>query len=112
VGGPSPWGAVDHVQALGPDVVAVSTPSHGGLWVSPEAMTSIPAALRATAYSSGGWFEEDCDWCIPYLALGLDRFEADPALAVESLAAARRTLRSCHAAFAGLLDSGADGPPA
>ena len=109
VGGPSPWGAVDHADALGPDVIVVSTPSHGGLWVSPEAMTSIPAALRATAYSSGGWFEEDCDWCIPYLALGLHRFEESPARAGETLAAARSTLLACHADLAGLLIGGTDG---
>ena len=110
IGGASPWGAVDHLHALGPDVVAVSTASHGGLWVSPEAMASIPAALRATAYSVGGWFEEDCDWCIPYLALGLHRFEASPARAAQTLAAARMTLRACHAGFADLLIGGTCGP--
>ena len=110
VGDPSPWGAVDRVYALGPDVVVVATPSHGGLWVSPQAMTSIPAPLRATAYSGGGWFEEDCDWCIPYLALGLHRFEANAARAAETMEAARRTLLSCHADRADLLAGRMDWP--
>jgi hypothetical protein len=112
LGDPSPWGPIDHVQALGEHAVAVATPSHGGLWVSAEAMASIPAPLRATAYSRGGWFEEDCDWCIPYLALGLHRFEASPARAAETLEAARTTLLSCHAGFASLLLDRPAAPPA
>ena len=99
----SPWGVIDHVYALGPDVVVVATPSHGGLWVSPEAMTSIPEALRETACSRGGWFEEDCDWCIPYVALGLHRYEESAELGATVLEVARRTLWSCHADLAGLL---------
>ena len=109
VGSPSPWGAIDHVEALGPEVVVVSTPSHGGFWVSPRAMATIPEPLRATPYSGGGWFEEDCDWCIPYLALGLHRFEASPARAAETVAAARSVLRACHGAFADLLACAAGG---
>lgn len=112
VGDPSPWGAVDHVYPLGPDVVVVATPSHGGLWVSPEAMTLIPRPLRATAYSRGGWFEEDCDWCIPYLALGLHRFEPSPGRGAEMLETARLTLLSCHGGLACLLADRPDTPPA
>ena len=74
-GDASPWGSIDNVTPLGPDAVAVTTPSHGGIWVSPAGLAKIPEPLRATAYSGGGWFEEDCDWCIPYLALGLHAFE-------------------------------------
>ena len=47
------------------------------LGLAPRPGETIPEPLRETAYSGGGWFEEDCDWCIPYLALGLHRFEAD-----------------------------------
>ena len=108
----SPWGAVDHVQALGPHVVVVATPSRGGLWVSPEAMTLIPAPLRETAYSRGGWFEEDCDWCIPYLALGLHRYETGAGRGAEVLEAAHKTLLSCHGALASLLTDGLPAPPA
>ena len=103
-GDASPWGSIDSVTPLGPDAVAVSTPSHGGIWVSPAGLERIPEPLRATAYSGGGWFEEDCDWCIPYLALGLHAFE-EPAERRDSLrTAARRTLETWHAAHAGLLE--------
>ena len=102
-GDPSPWGLIDRVIPLGPHAVAVSTPSHGGVWVSPAGLATIPEPLRATAYSGRGWFEEDCDWCIPYLALGLHAFEA-PATGREHVRAAWRTLERWHAAHAALLD--------
>src|SRR5689334_23047785 len=76
-GSSSPWGPIQTVEALGPDAVSVATASHGGLRVSPTALARLPEAIRQTASSANGWFEEDCDWALPYLALGLDQFEAD-----------------------------------
>jgi hypothetical protein len=102
-GDPSPWGLIDHVTPLGPDAVVVSTPSHGGVWVSPTALARIPEPLRETAYSGRGWFEEDCDWCIPYLALGLHRFEPDAERGRRYLEAAEKTFRLAHREHAGLL---------
>lgn len=103
VGSPSPWGPIQSVTPLGADAVVVTTASHGGVCVSPEALLKIPQPVRATAYSGGGWFEEDCDWAIPYLALGLDRFEADVGRAGVLRDAARRTAWTCHRPHAALL---------
>jgi hypothetical protein len=103
-GDPSPWGTIDSVTPLGPDALAVSTPSHGGIWVSPAALARIPEPLRATTYSGAGWFEEDCDWCIPYLALGLHAFEEPAERRDHVRAVARRTFETWHAAHAGLLE--------
>lgn len=75
VGSSSLWGPIQHITPLGPDAVVVSTASHGGVCVSRAALERLPEPLRHTAYS-GGWFEEDCDWAIPYLALSLDAAEA------------------------------------
>jgi hypothetical protein len=91
-GSASPWGPIQTVTPLGPDAVAVTTASHGGIGVSLTALARIPEPLQATAYSGGGWFEEDCDWAIPYLVLGLGAFEPDAARAAECWAAARATL--------------------
>ncbi len=73
--------------------------------MTPDALAKIPAPLRTTAYSGGGWFEEDCDWCIPYLVLGLHRFDGPKDRQDRVLAAARRTLLTYHAANAALIDS-------
>jgi DNA repair protein RadC len=99
---------IDSATPLGPDAVAVSTPSHGGIWVAAHALETIPEPLRVTPYSGGGWFEEDCDWCIPYLALGLHRFEEGPERGAQNLAAAQKTLWLCHKDLAGLLDHAGD----
>ena len=72
-----PRGAIQPLTPLGPDAVAVSTASHGGIRISLTALARLPEPLQATVYSGAGWFEEDCDWAIPYLALGLDAFEPD-----------------------------------
>jgi hypothetical protein len=107
-GSRSPWGPIQHVTPLGAEAVAVSTASHGGVLVAPTALSRIPPPLRFTAYSQGGWFEEDCDWSIPYLALGLDRFETEPGRGDRMGDAARRTLWACHRDHAPLLGLPAD----
>ena len=109
VGASSPWGPIQHLTPLGPDAVAVSTASHGGIRVSLTALSRIPEPLQATAYSDAGWFEEDCDWAIPYLALGLDAFEPDAARAAEVWAAAVHTVKRYHPQHATTL--GADSEP-
>jgi hypothetical protein len=96
VGSSSPWGPIDSVTPLGPEAVEVTTASHGGLRVSLTALARIPEPMRDTSFSGGGWFEEDCDWAIPYLVLGLDRFEPTAARGAEVAEAARRTLARFH----------------
>ena len=102
-GSPSPWGPIQTVTSLGPDAVAVTTASHGGLRLSPAALSRLPDAIQRTAYSAHGWFEEDCDWALPYLALGLDAHEPDAARAAEVHAAAVRTVQRFHPHHADLL---------
>lgn len=99
----SPWGPIQTVEALGPDVVSVITASHGGLRLSPAALARLPEAIRETAHSAHGWFEEDCDWALPYLALGLDAFEPDAARAAEVHQAAVRTVQRWHPRHAAIL---------
>lgn len=95
--GSSPWGQIDHLTPLGPDAVRVATPGHGGIWVSPDGLARIPAAFRATVYSPGPWFEEDCDWAIPYAFLDLGQHEErDTDLGERMAAAARNTLAMFH----------------
>ena len=102
-GSSSPWGPVQTVEPLGPDAVSVTTASHGGIRVSLTALSRLPEAIRQTAYSRDGWFEEDCDWALPYLALGLDSYERDAARAAEVHQAAIRTVQTYHPQHAALL---------
>jgi hypothetical protein len=91
------WGQVDHCSAFEFDhagkryrVHSVGTPSHGGF--------KLPRALNAlvpeTWRRAGGWYEEDCDWCIPvcvFAGLGV-------AVGDRSHVAAWDTLRNWHPA--------------
>lgn len=65
----SPWGHVQHSTRLCDGVYHVITASHGGIYVEPQLLAAIPKPLQSTPYSSGGFFEEDCDWCIPFVVL-------------------------------------------
>jgi len=109
-GSSSPWGPIQTVEPLGPEAVSVTTASHGGLRVSPTALARLPEPIRQTAFSGHGWFEEDCDWALPYLALGLDAFESDAARAAEVHQAAVRTVQRFHPQHVAVL--GLDGAPA
>lgn len=102
-GSSSPWRPVQTVTSFGPAAVAVTTASHGGLRVSLAALSRLPEAIQRTTYSANGWFEEDCDWALPYLALGLDAHEPDTARAAEVHAAAVSTVQRFHPNHAALL---------
>lgn len=62
----SPWGHVDYREEVGKGIWSISTPSHGGLWLEPAIRSLMPASCRETPYSSGGFFEEDCDCLLVY----------------------------------------------
>lgn len=61
----TPWGIADYVLERAPGIIEIGTPSHGGFWLSPERLASIPEGGRrfAAKWSHGwgdAWFEEDC----------------------------------------------------
>jgi len=102
-GSSSPWGPIQTVTPLGPEAFLVETASHGGVRVSRAALARMPEPIRQTRYSRDGWFEEDCDWALPYLALGLDAFASDPGEGGAVRRLAVRTVRAAHPQHAVLL---------
>lgn len=70
VGSQTPWGKAQTARLLAKGIVYVTTPSHGGLWLSHDRM----AAMRQ--YSSEGdpkrWYEEDCEMAAPMLRFAND----------------------------------------
>ncbi len=67
----SPWGQVQHSEQIISGIWAVSTSTHGGIWLSPDRLaelTNILGYSYSTFCGSTCWFEEDCDWCIPAIA--------------------------------------------
>jgi len=65
--GHSPWGPIQRSSNLEAQhgVTAVYTASHGGIKVDAETNLLIPDYMRVPS----GWYEEDCDWCLPVVAL-------------------------------------------
>ena len=67
----TPWGASDSITALGDSgAISVSTSSHGRIWIPSRMYAALPPQVRETSYSQGGWYEEDCDVCIPSAFFG------------------------------------------
>lgn len=64
----TPWGESQHVDNIAEGIVSVDTASHGGIRLSLERIKQLPAAALKNNYRGGGvWWEEDCDWCVPWL---------------------------------------------
>ena len=61
----SPWGKIQYTTAIAQGVLHVDTSSHGGIKVDRKFNALMPDYLRR----EGGWYEEDCEWCLPFVAL-------------------------------------------
>jgi hypothetical protein len=57
----SPWGRIQHSTQIAEGITSVSTAGHGGIKLSRQRNAKVPKYMRR----DGGWYEEDCEWCIP-----------------------------------------------
>lgn len=66
----TPWGVSQHITDYGEGIQFVTTASHGGFFLSHEAIARMPESLRAIRPWAGntGWYEEDCDWSLVALS--------------------------------------------
>ena len=64
----TPWGKADSVSPIMEGLDFVGTPSHGGVFVSRKRNAIIPAYMRR----ANGWYEEDCDWAIPFCVFEME----------------------------------------
>ena len=86
----TPWGPSQTSRHIGEGIFSHSTAGHGGLYVPPEKLAEMPAALRCNVYAGGGsWFEEDCEWALvclafPYLFTNYEIWQAGRTVAGSS----------------------------
>lgn len=74
----SPWGRINNVETIrGGHIWSVDTPSHGGIVLSADYAVRIPAAVPAFTGDKRYW-EEDCDWAVPFLLFEEDFTEWEP----------------------------------
>ena len=62
----TPWGKSDSQEALAEGIISYSTPSHGGIWLSSERQAQLPQGIDNFVHDLR-WWEEDCDWVVPYI---------------------------------------------
>jgi hypothetical protein len=62
----TPWGMADNETKIAEGIVEVSTPSHGGICLSTERQAQLPKGIDNFTHDLR-WWEEDCDWVVPYI---------------------------------------------
>lgn len=77
----TPWGTADYEIPIIDGIVSVGMPSHGGLYLTPELNAHMPVYMRL----KGGWYEEDCDWCMPFVAFEAGILAHGPESAVKAI---------------------------
>ncbi len=60
----TPWGMAQSEEILAPGIVSYGTASHGGIWIDAEHRRRLMYADNWL--KNPAWWEEDCDWAIPY----------------------------------------------
>lgn len=64
----TPWGRSQDIEDIADGIRSVSTASHGGIQLSKERQQQLPGHAGDNNYNKGlTWWEEDSDWCIPFL---------------------------------------------
>jgi hypothetical protein len=92
----TPWGFADGKEVLAEGIISYSTPSHGGIWLSAERIKQLPQGLTNFLHDLR-WWEEDCDWVVPYILFKDDIQKHGTAYKfTENLSAAYDTAKRYH----------------
>ena len=101
----TPWGESDSQEVLAEGIISYVTPSHGGIWLPSERQASLPKGIDNFTHDLR-WWEEDCDWSVPYVYFAKDIKEHGHAYRFEeNLDAAKATLKHYHPEALSLMPS-------
>lgn len=93
----TPWGQADSQEKLAEGIVSYGTPSHGGIWLSSERIAQLPDTIKTNFLDDLRWWEEDCDWCVPYIIFKDDIEQYGQAYKfIDNLAVAYVTAKRYH----------------
>ena len=67
----TPWGDSETVNRIHPDIILVTTASHGGIHIFGKTAEKIPQDVWSSFIASNGWAEEDCEAVIALAILGM-----------------------------------------
>lgn len=64
----TPWGLAQDSTVLAEGIISYSTAGHGGIWLSKKRQEELEKGLGKinNFLADPAWWEEDCDWAIPY----------------------------------------------
>jgi len=94
----TPWGPAQQAKELAPGIISYSTAGHGGFWLSSYRRKRLNYAQ--SWLKTAEWWEEDCDWAIPYYFFRAEIGRNDPFKFIENLEAAVCTIVNYHPDFA------------
>ena len=69
----TPWGRVQDAEELAEGIISYTTASHGGIWLSSERRKQLN--YDGNFLKTSEWWEEDCDWSVPYVYFRNDIME-------------------------------------
>ena len=94
----TPWGQSQGSVELAEGIVSYHTSSHGGIWLSKKRQKQL--AYSDNFLKNPAWWEEDCDWAVPYVFFAEDiRKHGNAYKFDENLTAALKTIEHYHPDF-------------
>lgn len=61
----TPWGQSDTAETIADGIITVTTPRHGGIFISKKRLEEMPERIRnIPPYCQPQWYEEDEDWAL------------------------------------------------
>jgi hypothetical protein len=73
----TPWGPAQVATKIAPGIMFYSTAGHGGYHISDRRRLTMPPALHDFEPMLPGWYEEDCEWAVVYLAFPQEMMQHD-----------------------------------
>ena len=96
VGMSTPWGTANIVEVLAPGIYSVTTSSHGGIYLDREHQDRIRAVRARNFLASLAWWEEDCDWSVPYALFASEIEKSNTPNHMQHLQIAMRIIFATH----------------
>lgn len=70
----TPWGIADYAIEYAKGIISYETSSHGGIWLSAKRREKVKELYPdyPNWLNSYEWWEEDLDWCVPYVVFAVE----------------------------------------
>lgn len=96
----TPWGVSQSTEEIARGITEVSTPGHGGIKLSAARQAQLPAVAGLHNFNKGlTWWEEDCDWVVPFLMFSEEFKVATGDYYATNLDFAHTIAKRCHPEF-------------